>query len=136
MLFIFDENFSPKLSEGLHLLEQGNRKSENIASVTHIVTLAGKYGTADDKVIEIAGANKGIIVTQDNDFRRMKHKYPLYNQHKVGVIFFQSYKDSKGYWNMIKSVITQWVEIKNVIQDETPPFAYKVNRYGIEKLHF
>ena len=74
MIFIFDENYSPKLAAGLHLLEQGNLKSDNHAEITHIVTLAGKYGTEDEQLIKIAGNKKAIIVTQDTDIKKIKHK--------------------------------------------------------------
>lgn len=136
MKIIFDENYSQKLAEGLNLLEQGNKKEKNKLEVTHIVKITGKMGTEDEKVVEIAGKNNGIIVTLDKDFKRIKHLHNLYKKFNVGVIYYKTSNDNIGYWNMVKSIITRWEEVKNKIDSETVPFAYVIDKRGMQKLDF
>lgn len=145
MVIIFDENYSPKLADGIRLLEQGNTKNKPIAEVWHILALAESLNLKpkssssymDEEVIEIAGKKRGIIITQDNDFRRIKHLHQLYKDHKVGVIFFQTPKGKISYWDIVKVFVQNWNELKTIIQKEDTPFCFNVkSRGGISRLDF
>jgi predicted nuclease of predicted toxin-antitoxin system len=135
MKFIFDENFSHRLAEGLNLIEQGNFKSKVQIEITH-VKLLGLSGAMDEQIIENAGKSKSIIVTMDKDFKHKKHYYSLYKQHKAGVIIFMSSNKAIHYWDIVKSFINKWEELKAEIINNSPPFAYQINMKGIQKLPF
>ena len=137
MLLVFDENYSPYLAEGLGILEKANDHSPYKVDVSHIISLAGKRGTPDEAVIEIVGRNKGIVLTQDTDFRKLKHSGPLFKQHKTGAIFFHSTSRKMIFWDMVVSFINNWERIKEIAHMEKPPFVYKIGIYGgVQKQHF
>ncbi len=146
MVYVFDENYSPLLADALDLLERGNvGKGKHVAEVWHILKLAqdlnikpsnsGKSFT-DEEVIQIVGRKKGIIFTQDGDFKRIKHFGHLYKQHNVGVVYFNTVLENRGYWNMVTYMISKWNDLKTILQNESPPFCYHVNRQGIHNYPF
>ncbi len=133
MLFIFDNQCSQRLANGLNILEEGNKLSPHQCTVKHIKDLIPGNST-DEKVIETAGINKGIIITYDKDFRELKQHYPLYERHKVGVAFFRSPKKVLRYWDIVVSFINHWEKLKENIYNDKAPFAYEVTLRGISKL--
>jgi predicted nuclease of predicted toxin-antitoxin system len=135
MKYIFDENFSHRLAQGLSLIEQGNLKSKIHTEITHVKFL-GLEGATDEEIIEAAGKNEGVIITMDKDFRHMKHYFQLYKTHKTGVIIFRSTKGKLSYWDIVKSFINKWEELKESIINESVPFAFQINTKGIQKLEF
>ena len=143
MVFIFDENYSHRLAEGLNHFENGDRKNK-AAEIWHIKGLAehlkikpknGKSFT-DEEVIEIAGKKKGIIITQDNDFKKIKHYHALYKEHNVGIVFFKTVINSKGYWNMVASIINKWYDLKSATENKHPPFCYSLDKKNFEERKF
>ena len=137
MLFIFDENYSHRIADGLNLLEQGNRKSPIQVTATHILTLTnGKTGEPDEVVIKIAGIKKGIIFTKDKDFKHIKSVAPLYKAHKVGVVFLKQYKKGLSYWDNLKILIDQWENLKETLSKDTPPFVYQLSDDGVQRFQF
>lgn len=143
MVFVFDENYSPKLVQGLSHLEHGNKRSK-ADEVWHVKDLAEHLkikpqdGVSfdDDEVIVIAGKQKGIVITQDRDFKNIKHKGRLYKEHNVGVIFFKTDVDSRGYWGMVASIINRWYELKQEAEDKPKPFCFFVDKKGIHPQSF
>lgn len=133
--YIFDENYSYRLAEGLKLIEDGNLRSKIKIDITHVKFL-GLLGATDEKIIEAAGRHNGIIITLDKDFKHMKHYYSLYNKHKTGVIIFRPTKGVIHYWDMVKSFIIKWEELKEAVSKESLPFAFQINSKGIQKLTF
>lgn len=133
---LFDENYSPHLVEGLAILEKANHRSQFRAEVMDIRNAAGKQGASDEEVIELAGRLKAIVFTQDTDFRKLKHKGPLYKKHNTGVVFFHSSGNKIVFWDTVVSIIRYWEDLKERIANAQPPFAFKVSKYGVEKLHF
>jgi predicted nuclease of predicted toxin-antitoxin system len=133
--YIFDENYSFRFAEGLKLIEEGNLRSKIKIAITHVKFL-GLLGATDEKIIEEAGKHSGIIITLDKDFKHMKHYYSLYKKHKTGVVIFRSSKGVIFYWDMVKSFINKWEELKEEIAKETFPFAFQINSKGIQKLSF
>lgn len=143
MIFIFDENFSPRMTRGLSLLEEGNNSSDfGNAEVWHILDLAehlnfpkseqtGSY--SDKEVIKIAGQKSGIIFTQDSDFKRHKHYFPLYKENNVGVVFYNESKLIRGYWPLLIYTIKKWEDIKEKISVTAVPFCFALTRTGIEQ---
>jgi predicted nuclease of predicted toxin-antitoxin system len=135
MLFLFDENYSYRIAEGLHLLEDGNNKSKIKVKVTH-VKHCGLLNKPDEDIIEYAGKNNAIIFTQDEDFRHIKHYYKLYEQHKTGVVVFRSYKGKIFYWDMVERLVKVWENLKVTLYTEQKPFALEITKTGISKLNF
>jgi len=135
MLFIFDENYSYKLAQGLKLIEQGNLKSAIQVDITHIKLLSLE-GASDEDIIEAAGKKDGIIITMDKDFKHIKHYYQLYKQHNVGVVIFRSSKKVIYYWDIVVAFINRWESLKKLLSEDDRPFAYEINSRGVQKLHF
>jgi predicted nuclease of predicted toxin-antitoxin system len=135
MIFIFDENYSPKFAEGLSLLEQGNHKSKNKVEVHHIIKFFGKKGATDEEIIEFLSKKNAVIITQDSDFKRIKHYKSLYKEHKVGAVFFKTYKQLT-YWDMLISLLQKWEDLKEKLSKDTLPFVYEVNKKGIQPHSF
>ena len=135
MVYIFDENYSYRLAQGLSLIEQGNLKSKIPIEITH-VKLLGLQGASDEDIIEEAGRRKGVIITMDKDFRHMKHYYNLYKTHGTGGVIFRSSKGVIHYWDIVTSFINKWEKLKEEIKNDSLPFAYQINKQGIQKLSF
>jgi predicted nuclease of predicted toxin-antitoxin system len=137
MLFIFDENYSYRIAEGLNLLEGGNQKSPIPVTATHILSLTnGKTGEPDEVVIKIAGANKGIIFTKDKDFKQIKSVAPLYKAYKVGVVFLKQNKKGLSYWDNLKILVEKWEDLKSTLSKDTPPFVYQLSNEGVQRFQF
>jgi hypothetical protein len=133
---LFDENYSPHLIEGLSILEKANYRSLFPANVMDIRVIANKQGATDDEVIEIAGNLGAIIFTQDTDFKKLKHKAPLYKKHNTGVVFFHSAGSKIIFWDTVVNIIKHWEHLKELIANSTPPFVFKVTKLGVERLNF
>jgi hypothetical protein len=146
MVFVFDENITYKLAEGLRNLELGDKHGKP-AEIWHILELAKHLkitpksnipnsSFSDGEVIEITGKKNGIIITQDRDFKNIKLKGQLYKEHNVGVIFFKTIIDSRGYWGMVTSIINKWYELKQKTEHKSKPFCFFVDKNGIKEYKF
>lgn len=135
MFFLFDENVPYKFVEGLALIEESNHKSPIKATISHPRVLKNQ-GASDEDQIKTAGKHNGIIVTFDKDFKHIKSYYPLYKEHKVGVIFLKLTKEDSNYWGIVKLVINKWEELKLLLKDHEKPFAYQVSKKGIQRFEF
>jgi hypothetical protein len=133
MLFILDANCPKKIAEGLDILEQGNRRSLIHAKVRHITKLTVP-NASDEEVIKLAGKNKAILITYDKGFKTNKHRYKLYKEHYIGVILFHSFKDVVYYWDIVKSFVSRWEELKSAIKDEQIPFLYEISTSGFRSI--
>jgi predicted nuclease of predicted toxin-antitoxin system len=130
MLFIFDNQCSPRLAEGLRILEEGNTLSSIPCTVTHIKDLI-PANSSDALVIETAGKNDGVIITYDRDFKDIKNHGQLYAQYKVGVVYFRSYKNVLRYWDLVLSFVNHWEDLKSMVNSTTKPFIIEVTLKGL-----
>ncbi|MFM9984885.1 MAG: DUF5615 family PIN-like protein [Flavobacteriales bacterium] len=128
MHFIFDANLSFRLSDGLEILEKGDTKSA-IKKIDHADKLVGK-GATDPDIIRIAGKTHAIIISQDDDFKRIKSNKELIKQLKVGYVMYRPPKHGSRYWEIVQSFILGWPEIKRVLASKRPPFLYQINKDG------
>src|ERR1700722_13757601 len=133
MLFVFDANCPKKLAEGLEILEQGNKRSALFAEVKHVSKLT-LPSAKDEEVVDITSRNKGILITYDTGFKTNKHRYQLYRQKHVGVILFHSYKEVIHYWDIVKSFVNKWEELKEFSSIEQSPFLVEIGIYGFKKI--
>ena len=145
MVLIFDENYSKYVAEAFSLLEKGNKHVSTKATIHHILKLGedlkfpkanikGSY--SDEEVIQIAGRIGGIVITQDDDFKRIKHLGSMYKQHNVGSVYFKTHKHSRGYWEMTTYMLSRWNEMKENIEKNPIPFCFMIDAKGIHKQHF
>ena len=115
MHLIFDANLPRNLSKGLAKLEEGNKKSPNPAIVGHVYDHMAENAT-DEEIIITAGQKEWIVITQDLGFGRIEHEFILLKQHKVSVVFFKPPKKGFCYWDMVKTFIEKWEELKEHIK--------------------
>jgi hypothetical protein len=121
------------MATGLNILEEGNTLSPLQCEVRHETELM-PGNTDDDKFTVEAGKMNAVIITYDRDFKEVKSKWPLYRKHKVGVVFFRSYKDILRYWDIVVSFINHWEKLKHEVNENNPPFVFEITLKGISKL--
>ena len=132
MNFIFDANLSFRLAEGLAILESGNDPEwEVIVNCKHAdrVEDLGE-GATDPQVIEYAGKNNAIIISQDDDFKRIVGNKLLIKELKVGYILYKPPKRGCRYWDIVEAFIAGWKKIKENLKDKQPPFMYIIDSKG------
>jgi len=129
MLFIFDENLSETLTNGLHILESGNLRSPHRAELKFAPVVMGRIGASDEEIIPKVGELKGILVTQDRDFINKKHYFTLYKEHKVGIVLY-TIANKDVYWDKVKSFVKNWEDIKEKVSTAEPPFVFVISKNG------
>lgn len=73
MLFILDNNCSPRLALGLNILEEGNDRSPYQSEIKHIQDFMP--GDTDDfDVYALAAKNNAVVVTYDRDLKKYRKK--------------------------------------------------------------
>ena len=137
MRYIFDANISFRLAEGLNILEKGNRNDVGgVIEILHadqIIEL-GK-GATDAQIIEYAGANQTVIISQDDDFKRIKSNKELLKQLHVGYVLYIPPKHGMRYWEMVEAFICGWKDLKEKLHNEHAPFIFKIDKSGkIQKI--
>jgi predicted nuclease of predicted toxin-antitoxin system len=137
MLFIFDENFPPEFVRGFAIIEKANKRSPFPVDIAFSPDLMGKQGSPDEEIIAKAAKKNAVIVTQDTDFKRIKHYKSLLVQHNVGYVYFKVPGAKNHYWDIVKAFVVKWEELKEAISKSTHPFAFEINKHGaITKLSF
>jgi predicted nuclease of predicted toxin-antitoxin system len=137
MLFIFDENFPPEFVRGLSIIEKANKRSSFLVEIIFSTDLMGKQGSSDEELIARAAKKNAVIVTQDTDFKRIKHYKSLLVQHNVGYVYFKVPGAKNHYWDIVKAFVIKWEELKEAISKSTHPFAFELNKHGtINRLPF
>lgn len=132
MKVYFDENISPHLAKGLHILEQPNNQGFEIYSIKEIFG----SGIEDEKWIPIVGKENSIVITQDINIQRKSNQRELYKKHGIGIFFVRPpSKKGYSYWEMVEYTISRWKEFKQIALITERPFAYRCSCRGkIEKI--
>lgn len=121
-----DENLPPQLAKGLHELQLGQNKRDDLEIQVLSIKESFGQGEQDEVWIPKVGAEKGIVITQDFRIQTQKHQKELYIESGVGIFFFNPpSKCGFQYWEMVKLVISRWEDIKHIIKKEETPFAYR-----------
>jgi PIN like domain len=137
MLFIFDENYPKGFVDGFAIIEKSDKRNPIQSDVVYSCDFMGSIqGSSDEEIIEKASRLNAVIVTQDSDFKRIKHYKPLLIEHKVGYIYFRQV-GKNTYWDIVKAFINKWEDIKKEISASEHPFAFEINKQGhLGKLPF
>ena len=136
MLFVFDENFSKHLAEGLHLLEKSNPSRKISVDVTSAEKLMGRRGATDEEIYKAAGKLDGVVFTKDKDFRQIKIYEKIIEQHRAKVLFFRPSKKIIRFWDILIAMVNRWDEIKEKLSTDAPPYIYEFDiKQGISERH-
>lgn len=128
MHFIFDANLPYRLAEALLTLEQGDRAS-TVSGIDHADSLLGK-GATDEAIIVEAGIKHSIIISQDDDFKRIKSNARLLTELGVGFVMFKPPKRGARYWEIVRAFVIAWPQLKEKIEGKEPPFILQLNSKG------
>ena len=135
MRFIFDENFSKRLAEGLDLLEKSNPGSKIPVDVISSEALMGCRGSSDEDIIKAMGID-GVLITKDKDFKQIKLLKGVIEPCNAKVLFYKSSNKLVFFWDLLTATVTRWEEIKEVLNRPTPPFVYEFDiRKGVKECH-
>ncbi|WAC10581.1 PIN-like domain-containing protein [Dyadobacter pollutisoli] len=116
-----DENISPHLASGLHILERPNGDAFEVLSIESVF---GR-GALDEDWLPKIGKEKGVVITQDLNIHRTRRQRELFEEHHVGVFFLSPpSKTGYQYWEMVEQIIKRWREIKKLSKGNRP-FAYR-----------
>lgn len=127
MIIYIDENLPPQIAKGMDILQKPlNKRYKNDFEIKSIKEVFGQ-GIKDEKWIPIAGKEKAVALTQDFRIQRMRHQRDLFNQHGLGIIFFNTPKGGLSYWEFVKNFTKRWEEILKIADNEKKPFAFKFN---------
>ena len=131
MLFIFDENYPSGFVQGFAIIEQSDKKNPIASKVVYSCDfMGGIQGSTDEEIISKASQLNAVIVTQDGDFKRIKHYKLLLIEHKVGYIYFKTVKGKNLYWDLVRAFINKWEDLKKEIANSEHPFAFEINKTG------
>jgi hypothetical protein len=125
MRVYFDENFSRYLAHAINSLEQKEGEIE-VLSVTDFFS-----GTTDEELIPLLASMGAVLVTKDNDFKKIQHHVHLMREHKLGVFFFKP--TSKGIlkWDEIQYIIKAWPQIRHyILNKNSPPYLKMLKTNG------
>jgi len=129
MRFLFDANMPLRLAKGLELLDQENLGRINI-EISHADQECGS-GATDAEVIQKAANINAIIVSEDDDFKRIKANKQLIQKLNVGYVLYKPpKKHGIRYWEKAKAFILCWENLKQKIKEIEPPFILNIDKKG------
>ena len=118
MKFIFDEGLGEDLAKALSAL------NENVEHVRDHLA----QGADDVEVLTFVGSNGYLLVGRDKKMQYKKAEIEAIRRHKVGAFILVGKKLSK--WQIVKSIIGSWENIKEVAEKENRPFIYRLYKSG------
>ena len=129
MYFIFDANMPPKLVTGLEALDQENSSNALKIKIVHSDHLLN-IGATDVEIIRKAGKLGAIIISQDDDFKRIKLNKQLVKKLKVGYVLYKPPTHGARYWEKVQAFILGWERLKQKIREIEKPFVLIINKKG------
>jgi hypothetical protein len=129
MRIFLDENLPPRLANGLNILDDPKISGFEVFSIKEIFGIKDENGKSvplkDEDWIPKVGDMNAAVITQDFNIHRIQSQNELYKQHRIGP-FILSPPKGKGYqyWDMVKILVDEWLEIKQIASKENRPFAY------------
>ena len=116
MYSIFDANMPPKLVTGLGALNQENSINAlkiKIVYSDHLLNI----GATDEEIIHKAERLGAIIISQDDDFKRIKSSKQLVKKLKVGYVSYKPPTHGARYWEKVQAFILAWERLKQKIRE-------------------
>lgn len=129
MRIFLDENLPPRLANGLNILDDPKISGFEVLSIKEIFGTKDEKGKSiplkDEDWIPKVGSMDAAVITQDFNIFRIQSQNELYKQHKIGLFILNPPK-GKGYqyWDMVRILVNEWTEIKQIASKEKKPFAY------------
>ncbi len=131
-----DENLPHQLAKGLNELQKPQNCRDGIEiEVLHIKEVFGE-GEQDEDWIPKVGSETGIVITQDFRIQTQRHQKELYLKNGVGILFLKPPSNNGfTYWEMVKKIVKEWENIKQIIKKNKTPFAYRCSpKTSFEKM--
>ena len=86
MKIFIDENLSPFLAKGLHILEQPMADGFEVLSIKDVFDKGDGKGVKDEEWIPKVGEMNGVVITQDKNIHRTKLQRDLFRN--TGLAYF------------------------------------------------
>jgi hypothetical protein len=118
MKFFFDNNIGDFMVFGLRGF------GENVCHLTEHFAA----DTADEAWLEFVGQNEFFLLTRDKRIRRRPLELDSLKRHRVGAFILVG--KQMGRWAQIEQVVHAWPKILETAASTSPPFAFRVDRYG------
>lgn len=129
MRFLFDAQMPLRLAKGLEMLDKDNLANIQ-TEILHADDVCGQ-GATDDEVINKAAEVGAIIVSEDDDFKRIKANKKLIQNLNVGYVLYKPPKKTGiRYWEKTVAFILAWEKLKEKILSIDTPFVLKIDRKG------
>lgn len=128
MLFLFDAQMPKRLANGLQMLDNDNLAQINV-EIVHADDVCGQ-GTPDPDIIKKAAELSAVIVSEDDDFKRLKANKQLIKQLNVGYVLYKPPRHGSRYWEKAVAFILAWENLKTKIRTLQPPFILNVDKKG------
>lgn len=116
MYSIFDANMPPKLVTGLGALDREKPINALKIKIVHSDYLLNN-GASDEEIIHKAERLGAIIISQDDDFKRIKSNKQLVKKLKVGYVSDKPPTHGARYWEKVKAFILVWERLKQKIRE-------------------
>lgn len=131
MIIFIDENMSPLLAEGLHILQRPlNLKSRENIEVRSLKDEFGQ-GAKDEDWIPKLGKMKACVITQDYNIRRTRHQRELCEEYGLGMFFVRPpSKSGLSYWETVKLLIKHWENLTDIAVRQERPFTFRITSRG------
>ena len=122
----FDENTSIYIAKALNVLESNSK--EIIIKHTTDVERLGK-GAADLAIAQFVNHSKGILFTQDDDFKKSQMLVQAMKEYPIGLFYFKQPKKTT-YWELVKTYTTCWLYAREEIKTMNIPFYFEIMKSG------
>lgn len=124
MTFFLDENMPQRLAEALR---------DNLGEhATHLYHHFGRDGVMDTEVLRYVGERRWFLVSRDRKIMRRRHERVVIEQMGIGAFFL---KDSlNDLCSIVRAVIHNWPEMKQIARSRQRPFACLLRERGIVRL--
>ncbi len=133
MKIFIDENLSPFLARGIHILETHLDDGFEVLSIKDVFGKSDGKGVKDEEWIPQVGEMGGVVITQDKNIHRTKPQRDLFEEHGIGMFFISPPKNGYTYWQMVEILIKEWKDIKEKCSTKKPFSFIHRPRSGFKK---
>ena len=139
MKIFIDENLSPFLARGIHILEKNLDDGFEVLSIKDVFGKKDEFGKNDGKGVKDeewipqVGKMNGVVITQDKNIHRKKLQKDLFQKHGIGMFFISPPKNGYTYWQIVEILIKEWKDIKEKCSTKKPFSFIHRPRSGFKK---